>query len=126
MCVSYEFKDVTVIKFSADNLTHNRFKSNARSALYRRGLHNVKYFRKFVNSLPDLLQLQMNHEKHRVLMGDHLLYSDYLKGLIGIALEIWPDQTFSFTFVPPNTSHSIEFCMSIIIILKLKANCNHS
>jgi len=59
-------------------------------------------------------------------MGDRLLYSDYLKGLIGIALEIWPDQTFSLTFVPPNTSHSIEFCMLIIIILKLKSNCNYS
>ncbi|VVC31643.1 Hypothetical protein CINCED_3A017272 [Cinara cedri] len=102
-------KDVTVIQFSADNLMHNRFESNARSALYRRGLHNVQYFRKFVNSLPELLQMQMNHEKHKVLMGDRLLYSDYLKGLIGIALEIWPDQTFCFPFVPPNCSHSIEF-----------------
>ncbi|XP_027837521.2 probable E3 ubiquitin-protein ligase HERC1 [Aphis gossypii] len=102
-------KDVTVIQFCADNLTHNRFESNARSALYRRGLNDVQYFCKFVNSLPDLLQLQMNHEKHKVLMGDRLLYSDYLKGLIGIALEIWPDQTFCIPFVPPNTSHSIEF-----------------
>jgi len=121
MYVSYKFKDVTVIKFSADNLTHNRFKSNARSALYRRGLYNVKYFRKFVNSLPDLLQLQINHEKHKVLMGDCLLYSDYLKGLIGIALEIWPDQTFSFTFVPPNTSHSVEFRMLIYYDFKVKS-----
>jgi len=126
MYISYEFKDVTVIKLSVDNLTHNLFKSNAQSALYYRGLHSVKYFCKFINTLPDLLQLQMNHEKHKVLMGDRLLYSDYLKGLIGIALEIWPHQTFSLTFVPPNTSHGIEFRTLIIIILKLKANCDYS
>lgn len=90
---------------------NNRFESNARSTLYRRGLNNVQYFRKFVNTLPELLQLQMNNEKHKVLMGDRLLYSDYLKGLIGISLEIWPDQTFCFPFVPPNSSHSVEFCM---------------
>lgn len=97
---------------------HNRFESNARSALYRRGLHNVEYFRTFINLLPELLQLQMSHEKHKVLMGDRLLYSDYLKGLIGIALEIWPDQTFCFTFVPPNASHSIEFCMFSLLLVK--------
>ncbi|XP_025408544.1 probable E3 ubiquitin-protein ligase HERC1 isoform X2 [Sipha flava] len=102
-------KDVTVIQFSADNLMHNRFQSNARSALHRCGLHKVQYFCQFIYLLPELLQLQVNHEKHKVLMGDHLLYSDYLKGLIGIALEIWPDQTFCFPFVPPNSSHSIEF-----------------
>lgn len=96
---------------------HNRFESNARSALFRCGLHNIQYFRKFINSLPELLQLQMDHEKHKVLMGDRLLYSDYLKGLIGIALEIWPDQTFCFPFVPPNSSHSVEFCMFFIINL---------
>lgn len=93
--------------------------------MYRRGLNDVQYFCKFVNSLPDLLQLQMNHEKHKVLIGDRLLYSDYLKGLIGIALEIWPDQTFCIPFVPPNTSHSIEFCMLIVVILKFKANFNY-
>lgn len=105
---------------------HNRFESNARSTLCRRGLHNVQYFRKFVNSLPVLLQLQMNHEKHKVLMGDRLLYSNYLKGLIGIALEIWPDQTFCFPFVPPNSSHSIEFCMFIFTIVLLISNYNYS
>lgn len=95
---------------------HNRFESNARSALYRRGLYNVKYFRKLINTLPELLQLQMSQEKHKVLIGDCLLYSDYLKGLISIALEIWPDQTFCFTFVPPNASQSIEFCMFSLLL----------
>lgn len=106
---------------------HNRFESNARSALFRCGLHNIQYFRKFINSLSELLQLQMDHEKHKVLMGDRLLYSDYLKGLIGIALEIWPDQTFCFPFVPPNSSHSIEFCMFLLLIytLYLKFNYNY-
>lgn len=101
-------KDISIIRCSRAS----SILPIARHNLMKRGvfgLHTAPCLTAFIENLPVHMFKQYNYENPYVSSGKHLIYSDYLKCLVALALSLSFEKALCYNRSPPNYEDSTSF-----------------
>nr|QHB15577.1 putative E3 ubiquitin-protein ligase HERC1 [Bemisia tabaci] len=98
-------KDINLVEFNTHNYHNDRVLAACRNALLKQdiyGLDSAPCLRKLFQNLPSIILQQYQYEKPHVVNGEQLVFSDYLKCLVTLALSLHLENILCSPESPPN------------------------
>ncbi|CAG7693965.1 unnamed protein product, partial [Allacma fusca] len=92
-------REVKIVFYTEENMTHTLVLATARSALLLQGLnalHLMPTFKALLTYIPMMMSEQYEYEKAKVESGEQLVYTRYLQNLAALALNLGLDKVLNF------------------------------